>query len=59
MNDEALRAEIERIGGNTGQRVAAKKARETEDVIRHRLQHFRDTGEWRAAWGPKPDTGAA
>lgn len=49
-----LRAEIERIGGNIAARVAARKARETEDVIRHRLQHYRDTREWRPSWGPNP-----
>ena len=53
--DETLRAEIERIGGNIGRRVSEQKARETEDVIRHRRQHFRDTGEWRPVWGPRPE----
>lgn len=28
-------------------------------VIAHRAQHYRDTGEWKPAWGPKPQDLAA
>lgn len=28
-------------------------------VLAHRAQHYRDTGEWKPAWGPKPQDLAA
>ena len=30
----------------------------TPEVAAQRIQHFRDTGEWRESWGPPPEVGA-